>query len=382
MGLRQSRGGVLLRQITRATPAAEGSSRGGPGAAATTRDRHGRPASLSAPGPEPIYRTTTSGDGSGCGAAAASASSLSFDSLEAVLSSASFKAMGTMNTVAVHEPAVLTDAVEIAREQIAQIDATCSRFRPDSELNRVNRAAGHGAIGISPLLEQALVAALSAAEMTGGLVDLTVGKNVEDTGYVVTFSAVPADGPPVEVAVREVLGWRAVRLDLARHSVLIPEGVTLDLGASGKAWAADRSAKAASDALGEAVLVECGGDVAVHGEVPGGWPVRVALDEGAALSEDVLIHDGGLATSGTTVRRWRRGGVEVHDIIDPRTGRPATTPWAMVTVAAASCLEANAASTAALILGPDAGAWLDANGLPARLVGRDGTVKYAGGWAA
>jgi thiamine biosynthesis lipoprotein len=138
----------------------------------------------------------------------------------------------------------------------------------------------------------------------------------------------------------------------------------------------------ASDALGEAVLVECGGDVAVHGEVPGGWPVRVALDEGAAVWQDVLIHDGGLATSGTTVRRWRRGGVEVHDIIDPRTGRPATTPWAMVTVAAASCLEANAASTCALILGADACSWLDANGLPARLVGRDGKVEYAGGWAA
>jgi thiamine biosynthesis lipoprotein len=290
--------------------------------------------------------------------------------------------MGTVNTVAVHEPAVLSDAVEIVREQIAQIDATCSRFRQDSELNRVNRAAGHGPIAISPLLDQALAAALRAAEMTGGLVDPTVGKNVEDTGYVVTFSAVPADGPPVEVTVREVLGWRAVRIDLAQHSVLIPEGVALDLGASGKAWAADRSAKAASDALGEAVLVECGGDVAVHGEVGRGWPVRVALDEGDAVWQDVLIHDGGLATSGTTVRRWRRGGVEVHDIIDPRTGRPATTPWAMVTVAAASCLEANAASTCGLILGADAIDWLDANRLPARLVGRDGTVEYAGGWAA
>ena len=290
--------------------------------------------------------------------------------------------MGTVNTVAVAEPAVLQDATEIVRELISQIDATCSRFRADSELNRVNRAAGRGPIGISPMLEQALAAALSAAEMTGGLVDLTVGKNVEDTGYVVTFSAVPTNGPLLEIAVHQVVGWRAVRLDLARHSVLIPGGVTLDLGASGKAWAADLAAKTASEALGVAVLVEFGGDVAVAGEVPRGWPVRVALDQGAAVWEDVTVHDGGLATSGTTVRRWRRGGVEVHDIIDPRTGKPATTPWAMVTVAAASCLEANAASTAALILGHDAAGWLDAHRLPARLVGRGGTVEYAGGWAA
>jgi thiamine biosynthesis lipoprotein ApbE len=299
-----------------------------------------------------------------------------------VLSAASFKAMGTANTVAVHEPAALQGALEIVREQIAQIDLTCSRFRPESELNRVNRAAGSGPVAISPLFEEALAASLRAAEMTGGLVDPTVGRNVEDTGYVVTFSAVPADGPPLEIAVREVLGWRAVRLDLAGHSVQIPNGVALDLGASCKAWAADRSAKAASDALGVAVLVECGGDVGVYGDAPGGWPVRVALDEGSAAGEDVLVYDGGLATSGTTVRRWRRGGVEVHDIIDPRTGKPAITPWAMVTVAAASCLEANAASTAALILGGGAAGWLDANRLPSRLVARDGAVEYAGGWAA
>jgi thiamine biosynthesis lipoprotein ApbE len=290
--------------------------------------------------------------------------------------------MGTVNTVAVHEPAALQGAVGIVREQIAQIDFTCSRFRPESELNRVNRAAGQGPVAISPLLEQALTASLRAAEMTAGLVDPTVGKNVEDTGYVVTFSAVPSDGPPVEIAVREVLGWRAVRLDLSCHSIQIPKGVALDLGASCKAWAADRSAQVASEALGVAVLVECGGDVAVHGDAPGGWPVRVALDEGAAIWEDVLVQDGGLATSGTTARRWRRGGIEVHDIIDPRTGKPAITPWAMVTVAAASCLEANAASTAALILGAGAAGWLDANRLPSRLVDRDGVVQYAGGWAA
>jgi thiamine biosynthesis lipoprotein len=117
--------------------------------------------------------------------------------------------------------------------------------------------------------------------------------------------------------------------------------------------------------------------------VPGvGWPVRVALDENAKEWQDVLVRDGGLATSGTTARRWRRGGVELHDIIDPRTGLPAKSPWAMVTVAARTCLEANAAATAALILGDEAPAWLNACRLPSRMVHVDGHVELAGGWSA
>jgi FAD:protein FMN transferase len=165
--------------------------------------------------------------------------------------------------------------------------------------------------------------------------------------------------------------------------VRIPKGVALDLGASGKAWAADRSAAAVAKGLGVSVAVECGGDVAVGGPLPkGGWPVRVAADSDTGAWQDVVIFDGGLATSGTTSRRWRRGGVELHHIIDPATGRPARSPWVAVTVAAASCVEANAASTAALIMGERAPAWLDEHKLPARLVDAGGTVHFAGGWSA
>ncbi len=298
------------------------------------------------------------------------------------LSRATFKALGVMNTVAVDEPDALEDALALVQDQIAEIDEVCSRFRPDSELSRANRAAGQTLV-LHPLLEEALVAAIRAAEMTGGLVDPTVGKHVADAGYTVTFTAMPADGPPMNVEVQQKADWRAVELDAATHSLRVPAGVSLDLGASGKAWAADRAAAAVADAFGVAALVECGGDVAVRGRVPGeGWPVRVALDENAEEWQDVLMRDGGLATSGTTARRWRRGGVEVHDIIDPRTGLPATTQWAMVTVAARTCLEANAAATAALILGDEAPAWLNACRLPSRMVHVDGHVELAGGWSA
>jgi thiamine biosynthesis lipoprotein len=219
--------------------------------------------------------------------------------------------------------------------------------------------------------------------MTGGLVDLTVGKRIEEVGYTVTFCDLPADGPPLELRVQRAVGWRSLAYDPVAHTVRLSDGVALDLGASGKAWAADRCADAVATRLGVSVAVDCGGDIAVRGPHPsGGWPVRVSADIGADDWQDIVIFDGGLATSGTTMRRWRRGGVELHHIIDPATGLPAQTPWALVSVAAATCVEANAAATAAVLRGERALGWLDAARLPARLVDVDGGVHFAGGWSA
>jgi thiamine biosynthesis lipoprotein ApbE len=300
-----------------------------------------------------------------------------------VLSVVSFDAIGTTNTVAVDEPSALPTAVAMVKAQIQEIDEVCSRFRPDSELCRLNRRVGGDDVALSPLLEEAVVAALRTAEMTGGLVDLTVGRCVEEAGYTVTFRDLPADGPPLQLCVRRAVGWRALKYDPVAHTLRLPAGTAIDLGASGKAWAADRSAAEVADRLGVAVAVDCGGDIALRGPLPeGGWPIRVAADVGAAGGQNISVFDGGLATSGTTARRWRRGGIELHHIIDPFTGLPARTPWAMVSVAAATCLEANAAATAALIMGEPGRAWLDSLHLPARLVDVSGAVHYAGGWSA
>jgi thiamine biosynthesis lipoprotein len=112
-----------------------------------------------------------------------------------------------------------------------------------------------------------------------------------------------------------------------------------------------------------------------------GWTVRVAeRPEEDGSGSVVVIRDGGLATSSSLLRRWRRAGVDQHHIIDPRTGRPAAEHWRTATVCAASCVDANAASTAAIVLGAGAAAWLDGLGLPSRLVDRDGRVSTVGGW--
>jgi thiamine biosynthesis lipoprotein len=162
--------------------------------------------------------------------------------------------------------------------------------------------------------------------------------------------------------------------------------VKLDLGATAKAWAADRAAGAAFHAIGIGVLVALGGDVATVGPPPpAGWRIRVTDDHRSGTSapgQTIAIDDGGIATSSTTVRRWLRGATELHHIIDPRSGAPARGIWRTASVAAASAAEANIASTAAILRSRHAAAWLTELGLPARLVALDGTVRTLAGWPA
>jgi FAD:protein FMN transferase len=130
--------------------------------------------------------------------------------------------------------------------------------------------------------------------------------------------------------------------------------------------------------------VSLGGDVSVAGDPPeNGWNIQIAEDSRAAITPDgetIAIQSGGVATSSTTVRRWRRGGVELHHIIDPSTGLPAAGPWRTVSVVAGTCVDANIAATAAIVRGAAAAAWLDQAGLPARLVDRSGRMTRVGGW--
>jgi thiamine biosynthesis lipoprotein len=246
-----------------------------------------------------------------------------------------------------------------------------------------------GPVPVSELLAEAIAVALRAARLTDGDVDPTVGDAMSAIGYDRDFALLPAAGPPVKLTVRAVPGWRQVQLDEPSRQLTLPAGVRLDLGATAKAWAADRSAARLATSLGGGVLVGLGGDIAVAGDPPdGGWRIRVQdvtgrpEDPPPGPSAVVAIHGGGLATSSTTARRWRRGGDVLHHILDPRTGLPAPVYWRTVSVAAATCADANTASTAAIIRGPKALDWLSSRGLPARLVDAGGTVQTVSGWPA
>ncbi|MFF7793844.1 FAD:protein FMN transferase [Streptomyces sp. NPDC007991] len=347
-----------------------------------------------------------------------------------------FSALGTTAVLLTADPALADDALLILRAELAAIDAACSRFRPDSELSRANAAAGTGPVPVSALLAEAVQVALRAAELTDGAVDPTVGPAVMALGYDRTFAQVAARQPEEDTGPlttpRPAAGWRTVRWDPALRLLRLPAGTALDLGATAKALAADRAARRAAAAVGCGVLVNLGGDLSAAGEPPeGGWRVAIADDHAArdggwrvgigddraardggwrvGIGDDraardggspatttdhhatpqtgsgrpvVSIRDGGLATSGTTVRAWRRGGRSLHHIVDPATGDIPPPVWRTVSVAAGSCVDANTATTAALVLGKRAPAWLRGTGLPARLVRVEGSVLYLGAWPA
>jgi FAD:protein FMN transferase len=247
-----------------------------------------------------------------------------------------FPALGTTAVLLVGDPRAVGVAEEVLRDELRAIDVTCSRFRADSELSRVNLAAG-SPVRVGPRFAEALQAALRAAELTDGAVDPTVGRAVIALGYDRTFASVrPED------------------------------------------------ARRAAAAAGCGVVVNLGGDLAVAGPAPeGGWRIALADDHSHPESGNgpvVTVTAGALATSGVRVRTWRRGGRTVHHIVDPATGESAAPVWRTVTVAAATCVDANAASTAAIVRGHAAADWLRGTGLPARLVAVDGRVLRLGGW--
>jgi thiamine biosynthesis lipoprotein len=294
-------------------------------------------------------------------------------------------ALGTSARVAVWPPENLGAACAATDNVLAALDLQASRFRPDSELGWLNDAGG-GLFMLGDGLAEAVGVALAAARWTGGLTDPTVGAALVSLGYDRDFTAISQGSEPPGAPV-PAPGWPLVRLD--GPLLRLPPGILLDLGATAKGVGSDRAVRAVMSTTGHegGVLVSLGGDIAVAGTPPrDGWPVAVAEEPDQAGSSHpsqlVRMAAGAVATSSVSCRRWRRGGAVLHHIVDPRTGRPADGPWRTVTVAAATCADANAASTAAIVAGARAQDWLTTAGLPARLTGHDGRVRRLGGWPA
>lgn len=270
---------------------------------------------------------------------------------EPAMATARWQALGTTAVVRVTRHRHLKLATRMLREELSRIERAASSYRPDSELSLVLKMRGRAVI-VSADLAQAVRVALNAASVTNGLVDPTLGASP---------------------------GWRDI--EATAWTVSVPPGAPLDLGATGKALAADRAAVAIGSVIeGDGVMISLGGDIATAGQAPaGGWLIYVTDDHRsstAASGQMVTIQAGALATSGTTVRRDHNG----HHIIDPRTRSPAVTPWRTVSVTAATCVDANTASTAAVVLGEAAPDWLAEHGLAARLVDNRGSVTTVGGW--
>jgi thiamine biosynthesis lipoprotein len=296
---------------------------------------------------------------------------------------ADFEVWTSAGRLVVSDARVLEQALAIVRAGLDEVESACSRFRDDSELTRLTRrsAAADGAVPtrVSPLLADLVRTALEAAARTGGLVDPTVGVTMGELGYDRSIERLPVDGPAVRV-LHPVPGWAAVRLD--GDVLTLPQGVVLDLGATAKARAADLLAARVAGTLGVGVLVTLGGDIATAGPSAAApdWQVLVQDTAADPAGQVTLAAGWALATSSTVRRVWHRGGAALHHILDPRTAAPAEPVWRTVTVAARTCVEANTASTAAVVLGHRAPDWLAERGCSARLVDQRLRVVRVGGW--
>jgi thiamine biosynthesis lipoprotein len=297
---------------------------------------------------------------------------------------AAFPLWGGLAVILTTDPGSVGAARDLVGVETWAMDLACSRFRSDGELARVNAAAGE-TVHVGPLFAEVVSAALRAAATTDGDVDPTCGAGLEAAGYDRDIELLRHED--IRFTVRERLpapGWRSIEWNPDTRTLRAPPGCRLDFGAVAKALSADRAATAAARALGCGVLVGLGGDIATAGPVPAeGWQIKIADDHRAAADAPgptISLRTGALATSSTTTRRWQTTAGTAHHILDPRTGAPADPPWRTVSVTAATCVDANTGSTAALVRGETAAPWLAAQHLPARLVRTDGSVLTLGGW--
>jgi thiamine biosynthesis lipoprotein len=268
-------------------------------------------------------------------------------------------------------------AEKAVRSLFDEWESVLSRFRPESELSRLNARSGRPT-AVSSLLYDVIASALAAARATRGAFDPTLLPDLVRLGYDRTFADLPADASPTQRLPFVGGRWQGIRLDTRRRRILLPPGATLDVGGIAKGMAVD----AALDRLERELcigtaLVDAGGDLAVRGLPPNQRPWQIAV-EGTTLS--VALRHGALATSGSLRRRWLQAGVERHHLINPRTGEAAVSGLRSVTVAAATCRQAEVGATAAFVLGPAEGAaLLEKHRLAGLLTGTRG-VEVVGRW--
>lgn len=301
----------------------------------------------------------------------------SHDDLTLTVDTATFTAFGARAEIFVLDPADLPTVVEHVRAAFDQIDATFSRFRPDSELARLEQLPGLRQPA-SPLFLELTELAARAHRSTAGWFDPTIRAVLEAAGYDRSIERIEADGPgPAHAA---VAGWSCIEFNRRLGWLTLPRGVGLDFGGIGKGFAVDYALRGLPAGLG-GVLLSAGGDLAVRGPAPrGGWLCDIAATPDAPVETTVALTTGALATSGLGRRQWTRDGRRYHHLIDPHTGQPGTSPWRTVTVAARDCVAAEVAAKVAWLRGNAGPAWLEGIGLAGRLVGLDGHVVHAGQW--
>lgn len=307
-------------------------------------------------------------------------------STERFLTERRFAAMGTtVHLIGVGDRA--EELLEVAEERIHHLEARWSRFRPTSELSRINERAGTRTT-VTPETYDLVAAAVDGWQRTGGLFDPTLLSAVEHVGYDHSFDDLPADRPAAVLAAAPApsAGCAVIELDPVEHTLWLPAGTKLDLGGIAKGRAADLVVADLGAAGLDGACANLGGDVRVWGNAPGqpgelggAWKVEIQDPTSTTTPLALLeIEDGAVVTSTRLKRRWLVDGVEQHHLIDPRTGRSAFNGWAQVSVVAGTATEAEVLVKALFLAGRDRHDLLDEHDARALLVADDGHVETMG----
>ena len=290
-----------------------------------------------------------------------------------------FRAMGCQMLAVIDSASIdASRALENVPVWFEEWESSLSRFRDNSELSALNRADGNP-VRVSETMWQVILATMQAANESDGLVVPTLLDAVQAAGYDRSFDLLDKTSG-LAARTTEMLDWHSIELDATNRIVRLPRGMRLDFGGVAKGWVADQAAHR----LGEIApaLVDAGGDIALSGERMDNesWSIAVAdpFNPDSDL-ELLMVHRGGVATSGRDYRKWQRNGKWQHHIIDPRTGEPAETDVLSATVIAPTTQDAEVAAKAALILGSRAGTeWIEAReNLAGLLVLEDGQVIHS-----
>jgi FAD:protein FMN transferase len=269
-----------------------------------------------------------------------------------------------------------------------------SRFRADSDLNRLNDSFGMP-VPVPSTLWEVVKLSLETAHWTGGLVIPTVLNSMIKAGYSQSFEYTQSINfalqPAVNIQLLErvtaggvdmLASWHEIELDEVNQTITLPPGLKMDLGGIGKGWAAQQAMLRLSD-FGP-VLIDASGDIAVSGSRSDGTPWPIGVADPLQMQEDLdllALENCGVATSGIDYRRWQKNGVWKHHIIDPRTGDSAITDVMSATIIAPDSVQAEAAAKVVLILGSQAGVdWLEDHPQLAGLLAlQDGRLLYSYG---
>ena len=278
-----------------------------------------------------------------------------------------FFAMGSPCEIRIdtNDPEVAEHLGRIGEQEALRIEATYSRYRPDSLLSRVNQSQGRP-VPVTPEMAALLTYADQCYALSDGLFDISCGV----LRQVWSFDG--SDNVPTAEAVAALLlrvGWS--KIQFTETEAIVPAGMEIDFGGLGKEYAVDRAAMLLRDQTQLPFLVNFGGDLRVSGPRRDGSAWRIAIEGVDAEDGEqglIEIRQGALTTSGDARRFLMKDGIRYSHILNPKTGWPVKDPPRSVTVAAATCMEAGILSTLAMVMGADAEAFLRSEGVRAWII--------------